>query len=283
MSYDVAGQSYERYLQWRRHAHLRRRNHMKQAWANGQWQTYTYSWAVYASSDSPTAMVYGPYDTTFGQGHHNAQFWLMVDNNSGSDAVATLDVVTGFGGNMLAQRQIHRNEFAAANQWQVFTLEFDNPCFELLQGRVWWSGNTNTKFSQLTISSASTTADVRWLVTDQLGTPRMIFDQTGSLANVSRHDYLPFGEELYAGISGRTTQQGYTGDSTRQKFTGYEADNETGLNFAQARYQSPVQGRFTSPDPFGMRKRNPQSLNRYSYVLNNPLRYWDSTGFFHGR
>src|SRR5712691_9041139 len=32
--------------------------------------------------------------------------------------------------------------------------------------------------------------DIRWLVTDQLGTPRMILDQTGSLANVSRHDYL---------------------------------------------------------------------------------------------
>lgn len=40
---------------------------------------------------------------------------------------------------------------------------------------------------------------INWLVTDQLGTPRMIFDQGGSLANTSRHDYLPFGEELFAG------------------------------------------------------------------------------------
>jgi hypothetical protein len=43
--------------------------------------------------------------------------------------------------------------------------------------------------------------DLRWLVSDQLGTPRMIFDQSGSLANVSRHDYLSFGEELFAGRS----------------------------------------------------------------------------------
>jgi hypothetical protein len=36
-------------------------------------------------------------------------------------------------------------------------------------------------------------------MTDQLGTPRIIFDQSGSLATMSRHDYLPFGEELPAG------------------------------------------------------------------------------------
>ncbi len=85
--------------------------------------------------------------------------------------------------------------------------------------------------------------DIRWLVSDQLGTPRMAFDKTGALANVSRHDYLPFGEEIFAGTGGRTAQQGYQTspnaiDGARQKFTGYEADAETGLNFAQARYQS---------------------------------------------
>jgi RHS repeat-associated protein len=238
------------------------------------------NWAVYAGSDPATAMVYGPYDTSFGQGHHNAQFWLMVDNNSGSDVVATLDVVTGFGSNYLAQRQIHRNEFAAPNQWQVFTLEFDNPCFGYLESRVLWQGTASMKFSQVTISSASTTADVRWLVTDQLGTPRMIFDQSGSLANVSQHDYLPFGEELFAGVSNRTTQQGYTGDSARQKFTQKERDNETGLDFFEARYYASTQGRFTSPDPLlaSGRPGSPQSWNRYSYVMNNPGRLIDPSG-----
>ena len=63
------------------------------------------------------------------------------------------------------------------------------------------------------------TANINWLVTDQLGTPRMIIDKTGALANVKRHDYLPFGEELLAGTGGRTPTQGYSGDSVRQKFT----------------------------------------------------------------
>jgi RHS repeat-associated protein len=119
-----------------------------------------------------------------------------------------------------------------------------------------------------------------WLVSDHLGTPRMIIDKSGSLAGVKRHDYLPFGEEVYAGVGGRTTAQGYSGDSTRQKFTGYEADSEIGLNFAQARYQSSAQGRFTSVDPLGKSANvlNPQSFNRYSYVLNNPVRFTDPTG-----
>jgi RHS repeat-associated protein len=122
--------------------------------------------------------------------------------------------------------------------------------------------------------------EVLWLVPDQLGTPRMIAERTGSLAGIKRHDYLPFGEELYAGTGGRTQQEGYNTDNVRQHFTGYENDLETGLNFAQARYQSPVQGRFTSVDPLMASASvfDPQSLNRYSYVQNNPTNFTDPTG-----
>jgi RHS repeat-associated protein len=124
-------------------------------------------------------------------------------------------------------------------------------------------------------------ADVRWIVTDQLGTPRMIFDLSGSLAGVSRHDYLPFGEELGFNVGGRTTSQGYTNsDGARQKFTQKERDVETGLDYFGARYYSNVQGRFTSPDkPFADQNIvEPQSWNLYSYVRNNPLKYVDDFG-----
>ncbi len=110
-----------------------------------------------------------------------------------------------------------------------------------------------------------------------VGTPRIILDQSGSLATTTRHDYLPFGEELYAG--GRTAANGYTNnDGTRQKFTGYERDNETGLDYAHARYDANAQGRFTSPDPLFGSIVNPQTLNRYAYVMNNPVNLTDSTG-----
>ncbi len=87
----------------------------------------------------------------------------------------------------------------------------------------------------ITAGGGTTTTEINWLVTDQLGTPRMIFDKTGSLANMRRHDYLPFGEEIFAGTGGRTTKQGYAGDSVRQKFTQKERDIETGLVYFLAK------------------------------------------------
>ena len=126
----------------------------------------------------------------------------------------------------------------------------------------------------------------------------MIFDQTGSLAATKRHDYLPFGEELYASQGGRTTALGYTGDIIRQKFTQKERDVETGLDYFLARYYSSTQGRFTSPDEFTggpdelynftedaadnptfyAELDNPQSLNKYQYTYNNPLNLTDDDG-----
>jgi RHS repeat-associated protein len=141
---------------------------------------------------------------------------------------------------------------------------------------------------------------VQWLISDHLGTPRIVLDQTGSLANVKRHDYLPFGEELFAPTSGRSAAQGYSGgDAVRQQFTQKERDIETGLDYFDARYYSSSQGRFTSVDPFNIaldtqqaaehnpeRARTlfnaylsqPQQWNCYSYAINNPLLYVDPTG-----
>ncbi|MBA3247421.1 MAG: RHS repeat-associated core domain-containing protein [Pyrinomonadaceae bacterium] len=101
--------------------------------------------------------------------------------------------------------------------------------------------------------------------------------------SVKHPEYLPFGEELSAGTGGRTSNQGYSGaDNVRQKFTGYERDGETGLDYAQARYYASTQGRFTSVDPqnAGADPEDPQSWNGYSYTGNNPLRRVDPTGMF---
>lgn len=126
---------------------------------------------------------------------------------------------------------------------------------------------------------APSSAQLRWLVTDQLGTPRMVLDQTGSLANMSRHDYLPFGEEVPGNF--RTGIPGYgTGDNVRQKFTQKERDNETGLDYFGERFYASLQGRFTTVDPLmaSATTHDPQSFNRYTFVLNNPLRYIDPDG-----
>ena len=149
-------------------------------------------------------------------------------------------------------------------------------------GQTWGpAGSTGNSYVPVDFQyTVSTAANINWLVTDQLGTPRMVFDKTGSLATVKRHDYLPFGEELFAGAAGRTLADGYVGDNVRQKFTRKERDIETGLDYFLARYHSSSQGRFTSPDPLITSGKVvvPQSWNRYTYCLNNPLAFIDPSG-----
>jgi RHS repeat-associated protein len=128
---------------------------------------------------------------------------------------------------------------------------------------------------------AGSAADLRWLITDHLGTPRMVLDQTGALSNMTRHDYLPFGEELFAPTSGRSAAQGYSGsDSLRQQFTSQERDIETSLDYFFARPYSSVQGRFLGPDPLltSAKRGQPQSWNRYTYGLDSPGVYIDPLG-----
>ena len=124
-----------------------------------------------------------------------------------------------------------------------------------------------------------------YLTTDNLGSPRVITDAAGAV--VSRRDFMPFGEELSAGTANRTTADkfGYGIDNVRKRFTGYEKDAETGLDFAEARYYDDRYGRFTAVDPLlasGM-SADPQTFNRYAYVNNNPLTATDPTGLFSDR
>lgn len=135
--------------------------------------------------------------------------------------------------------------------------------------------------SRLYLPGSTAQVSFNWLVADQLGTPRIIFDQTGSLASTSRHDYFPFGEEMF--VAGRTPQLGYTGsDGTRQKFTLYERDGESGLDFAQGRYYNSTAGRFISADPVLSSSSvwDPQSWNKYAYVRNNPMSRVDPSGLW---
>jgi RHS repeat-associated protein len=126
-------------------------------------------------------------------------------------------------------------------------------------------------------TTVPTNPQTSYLTTDTLGSPRINTDAFGLVK--ARHDYLPFGEEII-GLGNRTSSNGYQADDIRQKFTQYERDVESGLDFAQARYYSSQHGRFASPDTFGGFILNPQTLNLYAYVQNSPLVHADPTGHF---
>src|SRR6185503_3639998 len=146
-------------------------------------------------------------------------------------------------------------------------------------------------------SATTATGDTSYLTTDHLGSTRLLTDSGGNVK--ARYDYLPFGEEIGSSMGGRSGIAGYGGpDSTRQKFTQKERDNESGLDYFLARYYSSAQGRFSSPDEFTGGPDDlfdfaenasdnpmfygdlyePQSLNKYQYCYNNPLSCIDPDG-----
>ncbi|MEO8435146.1 MAG: RHS repeat-associated core domain-containing protein [Pyrinomonadaceae bacterium] len=144
------------------------------------------------------------------------------------------------------------------------------------------SGGTTTIFvhniagqlvAEYSDAQQSSVGGTSYLTSDTLGSLRVVTNESGAVK--ARHDYLPFGEEMSLGRN-----SSYVGDDVRKKFTGYERDTEASLDFAQARYYSSVAGRFTTTDPFlaSARFASPQTWNRYSYALNNPLAYIDPTG-----
>jgi RHS repeat-associated protein len=102
--------------------------------------------------------------------------------------------------------------------------------------------------------------------TDHLGSTSVITDEAGW--QVSFTDYYPFGETKL--------QEGPA--VTRRKFTGKELDEETGLYDYGARMYDTKICRFISADTIDPDLIDPQTLNRYSYCVNNPLKYIDPTG-----
>jgi RHS repeat-associated protein len=106
---------------------------------------------------------------------------------------------------------------------------------------------------------------------DNLGSARVLTQVNQGIQDSI--DYQPFGEQSSGGTA------------TTHKFTGKERDSESGLDMFGARYYGSSLGRFMTPDwaakpidvpyaDFG----NPQSLNLYSYVKNNPTTTRDADG-----
>jgi len=130
------------------------------------------------------------------------------------------------------------------------------------------------------------TGAIYYFFSDHLGSSRVVTDSAGTI--VEESDYYPFGGER---IIVDSLDNNY-------KFTSKERDAESGLDFFLARHYSYNVGRFLQPDEFQggpvdlfssndplppgplpyAEITSPQSLNKYAYAYNAPLRYVDPTG-----
>jgi RHS repeat-associated protein len=105
-----------------------------------------------------------------------------------------------------------------------------------------------------------------YLHADHLGSTRLVTNASGT--EVKRYEYAPWGNVI--GESGSRPES--------HRFTGHEADDETGLMFFQARYYDPALGRFLQADAFLPDANAPQALDLYAYANNSPSNYVDPSG-----
>jgi len=107
---------------------------------------------------------------------------------------------------------------------------------------------------------------VFYLLGDHLGSTSIVADSSGG--RVSELRYRAFGETRFA----------WGSTPTDYRYTGQREESLSGLYDYGARWYDPVVGRFIQADPIIAMSVIPQMLDRYAYVLNNPIRYADPSG-----
>lgn len=113
--------------------------------------------------------------------------------------------------------------------------------------------------------------DLYFPISDHLNSHTIVTDQSGEV--VESNDYGDFGNIIH---SNSTIDNDY-------KYTGKELDTGTGLQYFGQRYYDSNISQFISIDPLLVNLpydllADPQKLNSYSYVYNNPIKYIDPTG-----
>ncbi|MCI0403172.1 MAG: hypothetical protein L0212_06570, partial [Acidobacteria bacterium] len=184
----------------------------------------------------------------------------------------------------------------------TYTYDGDGERVKKSNGKLYWTGNDPLAESDLSGNLTAEyiffggrriarldlpTAAVHYYHADHLGSSNVVSNSTGTVIE-DESDFYPFGGERVITNS----------DPNQYKFTGKERDPESGLDYFIARHYSSNLGRFLQPDEFSGGPvdafsssdplppgplpyadiTNPQSLNKYSYTYNNPLRYTDPNG-----
>jgi RHS repeat-associated protein len=117
----------------------------------------------------------------------------------------------------------------------------------------------------LVASYVASPAGWQYTASDHLGSPRVMFNQSGQL--VESHKYWPYGEDT-AGVP----------PGQHLAFALMEKDDAATRYYDHARTHDYGLGRFLGPDRVGGTPENPQSWNRYAYTLGNPMKHVDPDG-----
>jgi RHS repeat-associated protein len=131
-------------------------------------------------------------------------------------------------------------------------------------------GGLLCEFSTVAGTSTATTASASdrttYRTSDKLGSAVLLITSAGSIVENNRT--LPYGESWLSDVN----------SVNDKKFTTYQRDSESGLDYAMDRFYGNNAGRFQSPDRGAVRLTMPMTLNRYIYGFNDPINNGDPTG-----
>jgi RHS repeat-associated protein len=224
----------------------------------------------------------------------------LNDSGFAYDAAGNLTNTPNPGGLAITYDAENRMTSAAG---VTYTYDGDGKRVAKSSGKLYWfgmssdplfetdaAGNVTDEFiffaGKRTARRKSPSGEIHYYFADHLGSSRVVTSAAGAILDDS--DFYPFGKEVPL----------LAASDNNYLFTGKERDSETGLDFFIARYYSSQYGRFLSPDEFTGGPvdafssndpappatlpyadiTNPQSLNKYTYTYNNPVKYVDPNG-----
>jgi RHS repeat-associated protein len=119
------------------------------------------------------------------------------------------------------------------------------------------------------LSQKKGTSAPSYFLMDGQGSVRNLTDSNGTLISGQSYSYDAFGKLL----------SGQTSPASNYLYTGQQFDPLSGLYSLRARYYNPGDGRFLNQDRASVSLQQPNELNRYSYVANNPVNNFDPSGY----
>jgi RHS repeat-associated protein len=252
---------------------------------NGNW-TYSYDqfnrMVGSTQNSTPQTYVYDRYGNRLQQG---ASSYVFDNNNHISGSGMTYDAlgnVTNDGFHSYTYDAESRlvkvdNNSTLTYSYDAFGHRVQTPGYNFLYDQSdrgvavytlageWSYGEIYAGGRHLATYSGNTT---NFLHTDWLGSRRVATGLTGATSDTCTG--LPFGD----GINCVGTEINFN------RFTDYMHDSESNLEHSLFRQYSSTEGRFMTPDPYhgSMDLANPQSINKYAYVVNNPVNFTDPSG-----
>jgi len=241
----------------------------------------------YGAYGGPNVQFTGGNGQTYGITSDSSGQPISAESTQGQWVTRKIDL-SAFAGLQVSDYQVVTDGSTPAGTYDIYYADIVivsddgtvTPIFTRQQGATFPlaanGGQTNlsaaAEVSNVTANAVQPTTTTTYYHGDQIGSTRLL--TSGGGWPVSSDMFYPFGQE-----------QNPTTDPNHYKFTGKERDTESGLDYFGARYYGSSMGRWMSPDwadkpeavPYSSLD-NPQSLNLYGYVLNNPLSKADPDG-----